>query len=58
MAYAKLQALGQLAAQMQQQAVVITYSETFYVLGVALLLCIPLAFFLKKPAPGTPSAGH
>ena len=58
MAYAKLQALGQLAAQMRQQAVVITYSETFYVLGVALLLCIPLAFFLKKPAPGTPSAGH
>jgi DHA2 family multidrug resistance protein len=35
-----------------------TYSETFYVLGVALLLCIPLAFFLKRPAAGTPSAGH
>jgi len=58
MAYAKLQAIAQLTAQMQQQAAVITYSETFYVLGVALLLCIPLAFFLKKPAAGTPSAGH
>jgi MFS transporter, DHA2 family, multidrug resistance protein len=58
MAYAKLQAIGQLTVQMQVQAVVITYSETFYVLGVALLLCIPLAFFLKKPAAGAPSAGH
>ncbi|XAH25961.1 MDR family MFS transporter [Xylophilus sp. GW821-FHT01B05] len=58
MAYAKLQALSQLTAQMQQQASVITYSETFYVLGWALLLCIPLALFLKKPAPGTASAGH
>jgi MFS transporter, DHA2 family, multidrug resistance protein len=50
-AYAHLQALGQLAGEMQQQASVITFSETFYVLGVALLLCIPLAMFLKKPAP-------
>jgi DHA2 family multidrug resistance protein len=58
MAYAKLQAIGQLSATMQLQALVMTYSETFYVLGVALLLCIPLAFFLKKPAVGTPSAGH
>ncbi|MGF7130230.1 DHA2 family multidrug resistance protein [Paraburkholderia sp. EB58] len=58
MAYAKLQAIGQLTATMQLQALVMTYSETFYVLGIALLLCIPLAFFLKRPAAGTPSAGH
>jgi DHA2 family multidrug resistance protein len=58
MAYAKLQALGQLASQMQQQASVITYSETFYVIGVALLLCVPLALFLKKPAPSAAMAGH
>lgn len=51
-AYAGLQALGQLAAQMQQQAAVITYSETFHVLGVALLLVLPLALFLRKPRPG------
>ncbi|MDE1181841.1 MDR family MFS transporter [Paraburkholderia sp.] len=58
LAYSKMQAISQLAGQMAQQASVITYSETFYVLGVALLLCIPLAFLLKKPAPNTPSAGH
>jgi MFS transporter, DHA2 family, multidrug resistance protein len=54
-AFAHLQALGQLAGEMQLQASVITFSETFYVLGVALLLCIPLAMFLRKPTP--PPAG-
>jgi len=46
--YAHMQALGSLSAQMTRQALVITYSETFYVLGVALLFCIPLALFLKS----------
>ena len=59
LAHAQLQALGQLASQIQVQAQVMTYSETFYVLGIALLLCLPLAFFLKKPPAGTPlSTGH
>ena len=60
-AYAHLQALGQLAGQMQLQASVITFSETFYVLGIALLLCIPLAMFLRKPTPppvGAPRAAE
>jgi DHA2 family multidrug resistance protein len=58
-AFAKLQALGQLAAQIQEQAAVITYSETFYVLGIALLACIPLALLLNQPTVGvTGSAGH
>ncbi|MFS2168519.1 EmrB/QacA family drug resistance transporter, partial [Variovorax sp. Varisp62] len=60
MAHAKIQALGQLAQQIQVQSTVITYSETFWVLGVALLACIPLAFLLKKPRPGASAsvAGH
>lgn len=59
-AYAKLQALGELALQIQQQAAVITYSETFYALAMALLLCIPLALLLKTPKAGAPvaDAGH
>jgi DHA2 family multidrug resistance protein len=57
-AVANQQALGQLAGQMQQQASVITFSETFYVLGIALLLCVPLAFFLKKTAQTPAPAGH
>lgn len=57
-AFAHLQALGQLAREMQLQASVITYSETFYVLGVALLLCIPLALFLRKPTQAPAPSGH
>jgi len=60
MAYAKMQSLGQIAAQIQQQSMVITYSETFWVLGIALAACVPLALLLKKPQPGAQasSAGH
>ncbi|HEY4367465.1 MAG TPA: MDR family MFS transporter [Steroidobacteraceae bacterium] len=57
-AFANMQAFGQLAAQIQQQAAVITFSETFYVLGLALLLCIPLALFLRKPAQAATPTGH
>ena len=59
-AYASLQALGQLAGEMQQQASVITFSETFHVLGIALLLTIPLALFLRRPKVGAAPAqsGH
>jgi len=59
MAYAKMRALGQIAMQIHQQATVITYSETFYLLGIALLACVPLALLLKTPrGPAAPSAGH
>lgn len=61
LAYAKMRALAQLAVQIQVQAAVMTYSETFYLLAIALLACIPLALLLKTP-PGqtgnTSSAGH
>ncbi len=61
-AFAHMQAMGQLAGQIQQQAAVITYSETFHVLGIALLLCVPIALLLRKPKPGiaapAQSGGH
>jgi DHA2 family multidrug resistance protein len=60
-AYASMQALGQLAGEMQQQAAVITYSETFHVLAWALLIVMPLALFLRKPPAGpapAQSGGH
>ncbi|WP_409076715.1 MDR family MFS transporter [Paraburkholderia sp. BL23I1N1] len=60
MAYSQMRALGQLGVQIQQQAIVMTYSETFYLLGIALLVCIPLALLLKTPRRNAPppSAGH
>jgi MFS transporter, DHA2 family, multidrug resistance protein len=63
LAYAKQQALGQLAQLIHQQAYVMTYSETFYVLGIAMIACIPLALMLRPP-PRTqagarpPMGGH
>jgi DHA2 family multidrug resistance protein len=57
-AVAHMQALGQLAGQMYQQAAVITYSETFYVLGVAMLICIPLALVLRNSAPSRAAGQH
>ncbi|WP_433740547.1 DHA2 family efflux MFS transporter permease subunit [Pseudomonas putida] len=57
-AHAGVQALAQFANQIAQQALVMTYSETFHVLSVLLLLCIPLALLLKMPTSGTPTAGH
>lgn len=59
-AYARMQALGVLAAQMQRQAAVITFSETFYVMGIALALCVPLALLLKSGPPprGAAATGH
>jgi DHA2 family multidrug resistance protein len=58
-AYSKMRALGQLAAQIQQQALVMTFSETFYVLAIALACCIPLSLLLKTPRYHAPvSEGH
>jgi MFS transporter, DHA2 family, multidrug resistance protein len=57
-AFAHMQAMGQLAGQIYQQAAVITYSETFYVLGVAMLLCIPLALVLRNSPLKLPAAQH
>jgi DHA2 family multidrug resistance protein len=60
-AFAHLQAIGQLGMKMQQQAAVMTYSETFFVLAVAMLVCIPLALILRKqvqPVSAKPAAAH
>ncbi|RXZ38646.1 DHA2 family efflux MFS transporter permease subunit [Oxalobacteraceae bacterium CAVE-383] len=58
MAYAQLQSAGQLALQTVRQGFVITYGEAFYTLGVVMLCCIPLTFFLKKPKPGAGMMAH
>lgn len=58
-AHASLQAVAQLSGEIARQAAVMTFSETFYALGLALLCCVPLALLLKSPRPGAPvEAGH
>ena len=58
MAYSRLQATSQLALQTVQQGLVITYGESFYVLGIIMLCCVPLTIFLKKPKPGATAMAH
>jgi DHA2 family multidrug resistance protein len=58
LAHGRMQALAQLAAQIDLQALVITYGECFWVLGVALLAAIPLVFLLRPPRARGPAAMH
>jgi DHA2 family multidrug resistance protein len=65
MAHSTQQAFAQLAGTIQQQAAVMTYSETFFVMAVAMILCVPLALVLRKtpppaagPGPGAAAGGH
>jgi DHA2 family multidrug resistance protein len=65
MAHSTQQAFAQLAGTIQQQAAVMTYSETFFVMAIAMILCVPLALFLRKttpptagPGPGAAAGGH
>lgn len=48
-ALAQLQSVVELTRSIALQAQVMTFSDCFYVLGIALALCIPLALLLKKP---------
>ena len=52
LAYGQMQAMQQLSATIYQQALVITYSECFWVLGIGLLAMLPLVFILRRPTPG------
>ncbi|MBE7209591.1 MAG: MFS transporter, partial [Gluconacetobacter diazotrophicus] len=52
--FARMRALAHLAAQTRTQALVMTYSDCFALLGVLLLLSIPLVLLLprRRPAGG------
>jgi MFS transporter, DHA2 family, multidrug resistance protein len=52
--YGRQQAIGQLAAQIHQQAFVMTYADCFWMLGVCLALMLPLIFLLRAPPAHPP----
>ena len=51
LAYGQQQAIGSLAGQIHQQALVMTFSDCFWILGVGLLVMMPLLFLLRTPKP-------
>jgi DHA2 family multidrug resistance protein len=58
-ATAKLRAVAQLSAQIQRHALVMTYGDCFWLLGMALLAIVPIVLLLRRPAPGAAvQAGH
>ena len=52
----QVQAIGSLAATIQQQATILTYSDCFFLLGIGLLAMMPLVFILRRPKPGAAPA--
>jgi MFS transporter, DHA2 family, multidrug resistance protein len=52
--HARQQAIGQLAAQIHQQAFVMTYGDCFWILGVGLVLMLPLVLLLRAPPAHRP----
>ncbi len=55
---AAIQAGARLGQIVQQQALVMTYSDLFWIFGVIVVCTIPLAFFLKPLPKGTSLAMH
>jgi DHA2 family multidrug resistance protein len=53
--YGQQQALASIAGQVHQQAVVMTFSDCFWILGVGLLVMMPLLFLLRAPKPAGPA---
>jgi DHA2 family multidrug resistance protein len=56
MGAANMQALSALNGTVHQQAMIITYSECFWILGIALIGLMPLVFLLKAPPKGSSAA--
>jgi DHA2 family multidrug resistance protein len=54
-----MRALSQMAATVRTEAFVMAYSDCFFVVGIALAICVPLVIFLKTgPAPSRGSGDH
>ncbi|MDB5827022.1 MAG: EmrB/QacA family drug resistance transporter, partial [Variovorax sp.] len=48
-------AIGTFGAEVQRQALVMTFTDLFYVFGIVLLCAIPLVLFLKPLKPDAPA---
>ena len=58
-ATAKLRMIAQLSGLIERQALVMTYSDCFWILGVVLIAIIPVVLLLRRPKAGAAiAAGH
>ena len=52
------QAYALIQGTMQRQAAMLGYIDCFWLLGVAILIMVPMAFLVKKSRPGGGMAVH
>jgi MFS transporter, DHA2 family, multidrug resistance protein len=52
-ATAKLRAIAQLSGLIEKHALVMTYCDCFWIMGVLILATTPIVFLLRRPKNGT-----
>lgn len=56
-ATARLRAIAQLSSLVEKQALVMTYNDCFWMLGIFLVAITPIVLLLRNPKPGTTIGG-
>jgi DHA2 family multidrug resistance protein len=57
-AYATMRAMKMLGAEVQRQALVMSYIDGFWLMGIGIILAIPAVMFLKRPKAGAAAMAH
>jgi DHA2 family multidrug resistance protein len=58
-ATAHMRAIAQLSSLIEKQALVMTYNDCFWLLGICLIVIVPVVLLLRSPKPGAAVvAGH
>ena len=57
-AYATARALKMIGAEVQRQALVMSYIDGFWLMGFGIILAIPAVLLLKRPKPGAAAMAH
>src|SRR6201996_1400609 len=57
-AYATARAMRMLGAELQRQALVMSYIDGFWLMGAGIILAIPAVLFLQRPKAGAAAVAH
>jgi hypothetical protein len=47
-----------IGSELQRQALVMSYVDGFWVMGIGIILAIPAVLFLQRPKPGAAAMAH
>jgi DHA2 family multidrug resistance protein len=56
--YATFQALRVIAGEVQRQALVMSYIDGFWIMGIGIILAVPAVLFLQKPSGNATAIAH